>query len=238
MASERAPAADHRYEIKYILDPVQALDFESWALGQPFMSRAYPSRQVNSIYFDTRGLETAEDNLRGIANRKKFRIRWYGNADNHDSAPVTFEIKIKTGRLGRKLSCPLEFLPHQFLDMNERDRQETFRQIPAMAALIPPGANLIPTLYVSYHRHYLKGPQGIRLTLDKEIAFADMVRGAVKADPFPGIRTAYTKAIAEFKFPPAVKDEAAEYMSGLPLYPTRSSKYVIGLSLFGHVVYL
>ena len=35
-------------------------------------------RQVNNIYFDTANLVAYNENVDGISERRKFRVRWYG----------------------------------------------------------------------------------------------------------------------------------------------------------------
>ena len=54
----------------------------------------YLPRNVNSIYFDTKNLKYIRDNLCGISNRKKVRVRWYGDSERLNN-PV-LEIKIKS----------------------------------------------------------------------------------------------------------------------------------------------
>ena len=44
--------------------------------------RVYPSRQINSIYFDTNNFKDFKNNFEGTVPRKKVRIRFYGN--NYD----------------------------------------------------------------------------------------------------------------------------------------------------------
>ena len=55
--------------------------------------------QVNSLYFDTRGLEFLKQRLFGKNGRFKVRVRCYGNGDK---APYFLEIKRKRGFSGMK----------------------------------------------------------------------------------------------------------------------------------------
>jgi len=43
-----------------------------------FFIEQFNERVVNSIYFDTLSLKSAVDNLDGVNDRKKYRVRWYG----------------------------------------------------------------------------------------------------------------------------------------------------------------
>ena len=43
----------------------------------PFFEQKYNDRYINSIYFDTLDYNLAKNNLEGISNRFKLRIRSY-----------------------------------------------------------------------------------------------------------------------------------------------------------------
>ena len=62
---------------------------------------SYSRRIVNSIYLDTSSHSFVEDNLAGISNRVKPRIRWYGQYENEIKDGV-LELKQKRNLLGRK----------------------------------------------------------------------------------------------------------------------------------------
>ncbi len=231
---ELSAAQTMRYEIKFSLDRAMHLETERWLAAKPFLRRAFPPRRINSIYFDNTSLTAAQDNFKGIANRKKFRVRWYGDSDQAEAAS-TLEVKVRNGRLGWKAAAPLSLSPAQLLRTGTRDIEKAFHADPAVRDLIPREAALVPVLYVGYRRHYHAAANGVRATLDENLSFADILSGN---HAYESGRRAYAKSILEFKFAPVVKEQAAELMNDLPLYPTRSSKYVIGLSLFGHAVYI
>ena len=58
-----------------------------------FFKNQYPPRKINSIYFDNNNLSNITQNLDGISNRVKYRVRWYGKVDN--LIKPNFEIKKK-----------------------------------------------------------------------------------------------------------------------------------------------
>ena len=66
----------------------------------------YPPRQVNNIYFDTRDLLGFRQNIAGQNERRKYRVRWYGEEVKAVSKP-RFEIKRKHNELGDKLVSPI-----------------------------------------------------------------------------------------------------------------------------------
>lgn len=55
------------------------------------MQKLYPTRLVNSCYFDTTNLKMFQDSEEGIFPRKKLRFRWYDN-----SKIINKEIKISS----------------------------------------------------------------------------------------------------------------------------------------------
>ena len=63
----------------------------------------YPSRYINNIYFDTNCLKSYVDNVEGVSDRHKIRLRWYGN-DREQLTNSRLEIKIKRGVAGFKKS--------------------------------------------------------------------------------------------------------------------------------------
>ena len=67
---------DLRYERKYILDIGNEDIFNDFLIENGF-KKSFKSRIVNSIYYDTLGLNFFYDNIDGISNRVKYRLRWY-----------------------------------------------------------------------------------------------------------------------------------------------------------------
>ena len=83
-----------RYERKWIFKNNNSLALiNSLIRSSLFFRFQYPSRKVNSIYFDTSDYISIRQNLDGVSNKKKIRIRWYGN-QNIITKPV-IEIKRK-----------------------------------------------------------------------------------------------------------------------------------------------
>ena len=92
----------YRYERKFQSEGRSVGVVESLIRQNPVgFSPAFRPRQINNIYFDTPGLNCFHDNLRGVPNRWKFRVRWYGNNGNEISQPL-LELKIKKGTVGTK----------------------------------------------------------------------------------------------------------------------------------------
>ena len=100
---------DWRYEIKFTVDAHEAQAIPAILIEHPAMFRkAYPNRIVNNIYLDTDDMATCFDNLAGISERKKIRVRWYGKP-NQIINPI-LEEKIKNNTLGNEKSFSTKWL--------------------------------------------------------------------------------------------------------------------------------
>ena len=90
-----------RYEIKFVIDKSLANQVSQWIrLHSAGFIKAYPPRNVNNIYFDTIDLDSLNDHISGISERRKLRLRWYGEAFVFQTALL--EVKQKVNRLGWK----------------------------------------------------------------------------------------------------------------------------------------
>ena len=221
-----------RYEIKFALTDIELATFERWLMAQPHFRRTYPERLVSSYYMDTPRLFTASDNLSGIADRTKYRLRWYGADDQGRSR---FEIKIKSGRLGRKVSASLPVGGREFLALTHQEQESLLWAQESLRPELPADEPLRPVLLVSYRRNYFARPGDVRVTIDHDLEFGELWSGheASAEDRVP-----YERNVIEFKFSPAEKDLVASILMDLPFYPVRNSKYMLGLSSFGRSVYI
>ena len=70
--------SDYRYEIKFVLDNSRLSDAMQWLYNETTANKIYDNRSVNSIYFDDVNFSSVRDNLAGLPQRNKFRLRWYG----------------------------------------------------------------------------------------------------------------------------------------------------------------
>ena len=68
---------NYRYEIKFVLDESSYSDALQWLYVCTNAVNRYPDRYINTIYLDNPDYESVRDNLAGISDRLKIRIRWY-----------------------------------------------------------------------------------------------------------------------------------------------------------------
>ena len=59
---------DFRYELKFVLDDVRAVEAFHWLHFHTTARTAYPDRCVNSLYCDDLGFSSVMDNLAGVSD--------------------------------------------------------------------------------------------------------------------------------------------------------------------------
>jgi hypothetical protein len=197
--------------------------------------KKYAKRTVNSIYFDDLSYSSVRDNLSGVPNRQKTRLRWYQNGINNPISIPVLEQKTRIGRLGSKSSVAINSLKEiiyssTFSTMMDLIRNEV--SLDHYATL----EYLIPTLNVSYSRQYFEDNNGLRITVDDAIKFNGRFSLHQKLNNTEQID--YRSKIVELKFEPEMKNYVVDLMRPLSLTPVRHSKYLTGLAMFGQVQYL
>ena len=213
---------DFRYERKFRVDPAEATFAEVLAVvrGLPALFRpAYPDRLVSSLYLDTPDLRVFQANAAGLAERAKPRLRWYGP----QAAPAggRLEIKRRHGLVGTKelLDLPAGLPPAGPTTW----RDAAWRAYAAAHPWLRQWPELAPTALVQYRRSYLMSADGrLRLTLDRELRYADAAPGRPR--PAPPVTDAAT--IIELKYPAA---DVPAVLPRLPFRPTRNSKYAVAM---------
>lgn len=206
-----------RYERKYRIEGLPP----AWVRQSVLMHTAsfrtlYPDRCINNIYFDTPDLAGFYENVAGVPQRRKHRLRWYGERTDYLRKP-TFEIKIKDGEMGGKEKQKLDSLEWPGL-------RAAFREIPALRYL-----PLRPVLVNTYHRSYLGTPDGrFRITIDHQLRFAPF-HWYLHPRPFHFLPD--NAVVMELKYEQEYDDEARRILHNIPFRQTKNSKYVTGINL-------
>jgi hypothetical protein len=215
-----------RYEFKMLAENFMVPDIRSWLRVHPIGFRvAHPKRLISSVYFDTVHLERYDENLAGVANRRKVRLRWYGDTDAE--ARCVFEVKCKRGRVGWKLSQamsrPLDLTAMGWSAVVRSVRDELSEDL---RLFLDFGG--LPVLVNRYQREYFCSFDGaLRVTLDYDQLYYDQRYAAE-----PNLRRAHPPiedAVIEFKAPTSEASRLARVIGELPLRVTRCSKYVRGI---------
>ena len=83
-----------RFERKWVFDSIDHNQLFILLNRSSFsFSNQFSDRQVNSIYFDDEHYTSIRQNIDGISDKKKYRLRWYGDFENIKNA--SFEVKSK-----------------------------------------------------------------------------------------------------------------------------------------------
>ncbi len=225
---------DYRYELKFILDEANLSRALSWLYTCTSARAAHPARTVNSVYFDDPGYSAVRDNLAGISERRKIRLRWYHDQDRDKINGARLEVKYRNGRLGYKDRYALPALEQDLLKLEYRDLFSRLHAHLGGDEVFLIEDHLFPTLHVSYRRDYFEGLNGVRVTFDRPITFYSPLS---HSRPFDGAAVSYPHTIMEIKFQPEQKADVTASFQRLNLTPKRHSKYLVGLAAFGQAVY-
>ena len=222
-----------RRELKLVQDKYLTDQILDYLHSYTSIRRHHPSRFVNSTYFDDLWLNNALDNLAGVSERKKVRLRWYeqkNTIDNYTSI-INLEIKRKKGLLSYKEifkvnnAIPNNNVTYKLLTKYLTDALDNNRIITPL---------LRPTLQVQYFREYYVINSNIRITIDNNIKFFDALS---ENKPRNFNCKSFDQSILEIKFNPEDQLYVASLLNNLKSSPIRNSKYLRGLSLFGYIKY-
>ena len=217
-----------RNEIKIPVNQDFNLYFDEWKDFQNKVSRPYKDRYINSIYYDDDNFTTAQNNLSGISNRRKYRIRWYDSRFKD----FFYEIKIKKNNLGKKISLKInqnEINLNNLYSFNNYflNRKENKFFLEYLGSF-----NLKPQLKVSYLRSYFLYEGKIRITFDQDINYS-LQNGFSKYNNIKDLMS-----VIEIKFLPENYNLALKLLKESNFVPKRFSKYLRGLYLSGIANYL
>ena len=220
----------YRYERKFLLDKISINSLEDLNIyNSANLYEKYQERNVNSIYFDTNNYSLAYENIEGVLNRLKIRIRYYGNSNNLNAPKL--EIKSKYGNVGKKEIfnlCSEEIYKNNFSlsFLKEKKLLESSKY-----NLIK---SLNPILKVSYKRNYfLSSCNRFRFTLDRNINFKTFNINNVEESLNHENLIHLNKNILELKYSIYHENEASKLVQNLPSRLSSTSKYVIALNYLG-----
>lgn len=216
---------DWRYEHKSYSEQCSLDEVLALLHSHPYgFYQAYPDRVINNIYLDTPDDRFYNDNMIGVAQRIKWRIRWYG--DVIKAVHPSLEIKIKSGLYGRKERYAL---PEFGLERALTDFSSYLAKVDIDPSVAVSLSLLQPTLLNRYCRQYfVSADQQYRVTLDTRMVFADSVLPLRWTDPIEQGWTLELKHDVD-------QYDADHVFQYLPLRTTKHSKYVIGRRTICHL---
>jgi hypothetical protein len=216
-----------RFELKFVTDATHYRMWRHWIMVHPSGFRvAYPTRQINNIYFDTYDLSSYQDNLLGGSARLKLRYRWYG--ENREPGPGLLELKCKRNLLGWKLKHSIDPFPNSNGKNWHKIKSQIRCRLPQEWRVLfdsYPQAVLINR----YIREYFVSLDGkVMLNLDLQHRFFNQYH---KIKPnFVSKENARDVVVLEVKSARKQYEVVPTLMKTLPIRVSRHSKYVVGVN--------
>lgn len=224
----------YRYERKFVLENISKQEAVHRIKMHPaFFREIYQERRINNVYYDTEHLQFFKDNVIGIADRKKVRVRWYGQTFGF-AAKTQLEYKLKEGLLGNKYTFQL---PGSEIKTSVESSDLLFF---ASEAELPEVVkeelkNLQPKLLNSYVRSYFQSAdKRFRLTIDEDLSY---YRVSQFSSGFVRKAEEKNKLILEMKYAPEHDRLGGKITGAFPFRLSKSSKYVRGIELISNKDY-
>lgn len=216
--------SDFRFENKFRINNLIDLNLKNHLIANFKLFKLYPSRIVNSIYYDTHDLKFVKENLSGTSFRKKLRLRWY----NDDFKNAKIEIKIKKNKMNTKIKKKVEGLSseNKIINKNELNKNNSLKE--TLFNYLGDEV-LYPKIKVSYLRNYYYY-KGLIVTFDKDLSFSKLSndKNIKRLDD----------SIIEVKFSSEKLDLYNQIFSNFPFRISRNSKYITGMAVMGYCKYL
>ena len=218
-------AERYRYERKFLVEALQCQQVIALIKLHPALFiETYPPRYVNNIYLDTADMDYYNENICGVQERRKVRIRWYGALFGPVNKAV-LEYKIKNGLVGTKQSQPLQpfvfdesYHQGRFLDGAVKGLADETRYYLR---------DLDAVLLNRYLRYYFATTDGcFRVTVDSGLCFYNLQR---KQNTFRNRQVNYQNRIVELKYDRQHDPQADRIAGYFPFPVTKNSKYVEGI---------
>ncbi len=219
-----------RHERKFVYENCYVDDIIGRVYLNPFgFKEVFYKRKVNNIYFDDANFNFYKQNVAGVANRKKLRLRWYG----YETAVIkdpSIEIKIKKGEAGDKIT-------YKFRDnynLNQQTSNDIHQALIAATAEQQQLHNVLqllhPALLNTYVRRYFLSFCGnFRITVDFNQEFFNPNYQSYVAGKFN-----IDDIILELKYVLDSDTEAREVTQYIDARLSKNSKYVRGINLLYH----
>jgi len=216
----------YRHETKFCCSYEEVDSIYRWLNQSSYtLTKHYPDRYINNIYFDWFNLQDASDNLIGLGRREKLRLRWYGDQDA--AVPMQLERKIRRDTLGTKKILQLQSFSVK--GMSKSALAERIVSHDTGSLMLHTDLRLRnPVIRNRYLREYYQDGSGrFRLTIDRWQQFfsVDRYHDVLSANKFD-----YPVIVVELKYSDQELAYVRNVMQRFPLRPVRHSKYLVGLA--------
>jgi SPX domain protein involved in polyphosphate accumulation len=209
-----------RLESKFVSNISQLNHFLTWLHSSKLVfKRHYTDRKINSFYYDTITNKSISDNIDGISNRDKLRLRWYG--ENRLPNDCTLEIKHKRNSVGFKSNLHfknlINFNCHNSLrNILIKNSNGLFKEYLKFYSF--------PVSLITYDRSYYRSiNKKIRLTIDSDISYFKQYNNNFN---FHNTMQLNPSIIIEFKFDICDRQFLSHNLQDFPFRISKNSKYV------------
>ena len=206
-----------RYERKWVFNSIDHIQLFILLNRSNFLfTNQFSDRQVNSIYFDDENHTSIIQNIDGISEKKKYRLRWYG--DFKIITNPTFEIKSKKGFEVSKKNFDLPEMSNlNLLDYNDVEKIEL---------LINNNFNfknkLFPILTTHYLRSYfISSNKLVRSTVDRNLKSLLLYKNRNL-----NIIKEYEDIILEFKYDLNLDEYVRSNLGNISSRLSKNSKFI------------
>lgn len=215
-----------RFERKFPFNHLQLPLARISILSNPALfSVLYEPRWVHNIYFDSIDLKSYHENVNGVSERKKLRIRWY-QKDNLPNSIPHLEYKLKKNSVGTKKTIELNSELFPFFTPTFKLNNElliAFKNIKEFQNT----EYSKPVFHNYYYReYYISNDKKFRLTLDSQLRFENLSTLIIATKQ---VKSDY--AIIELKYNIVDDLEAMKITKQLPNRMDKFSKFVEGVKL-------
>lgn len=223
--TERVANNEYRFEKKFIIPfPYQDFIYEIISNSPSRFVEIFEERVINNIYMDTLNFDIFKENIDGLSNRNKLRIRWYGK--KYGTLKATIEIKTKKGKVGKKTCFKIDNFCFN-AKSNFTDIQNEILKNKIPHSLKEDFFKSYPTLFNRYSRRYfLSHDNKIRITVDFRIKNYKISNSPNNHILFP---YSIPPMIMEVKY--SSKEDIGKNIisSNLPFRSSKYSKYINGI---------
>jgi VTC domain len=221
----RSDPQPYRYERKF-MTPLDPREVALILLAHPEVFReSYDPRRINNVYLDTPANRDYFESVDGLSDRRKTRVRWYGETFGPVENPA-LEIKIKKAYQCQKEIHPLTpFSIESGFGNADLDACSTRSNLPGPVRLALRECEI--RLLNSYARRYFVSASGeFRVTMDWDLCYWGLRRAQNR---FTGRISDPHHTIVELKYPAESDDRADRIANWFPFRLSRCSKYVMGM---------
>jgi len=215
---------NYRFEKKFIVNPIyydkiiNSFELRGW-------TKIFSKRTVNNIYLDSLNSNSYYECKNGDLEKRKYRIRWYGNTFPKKKIVKTcfFETKIKKNDLNRKI---IRTVGDIGIHLNQSYSQLNKKLFSKLSKIIPEKEFIFIENYITkfiscYDReYYINNTNKIRLTIDRNQKY-------FKVDPKIKYEAQINSIVIELKY--SSDEDFKNFNLGTNL--THNSKYQNGIDL-------